>query len=347
MRKRFVAKKRKKRSFKLLKFVGIMISIYVIYQIASSLLVKVKLTTNNEDFLLAMMKDSNHHILYEKDRHSFLTKVTQMLTGIDIKHPTTILETVFPYRLESKNQQSLLVNHSKIEMIENEQKVSQETEYIKNPNEKQDGDIQVYLYNTHQLENYSMKNLEPYNITPNVMMATYLLEEKLNKSGIKTIAEETNINEFMKLNHWTSKDTYKASKQFMKQMLTKYPDIDLLIDIHRDAISKNASTITINGKDYAKVLFVIGLNNPNYQKNMEISQNISNLINQKYPKLSRGILQKKGAGVNGVYNQDVSGNAILIECGGYENTIDEVSNTVEVLATVIKEYLEGKIEKGR
>lgn len=341
MRKRFIAKRRRKKNFKILKYVCIMIGIYLIYQIASSLLIKVKLANNNEEFVLAMMKDSNHHILYEKDQNSFLTKSTKLLTGIDLEHPANTLKMVFHYQEENKKEQPLLVRNEKVEVEKTSKEVNQPTEHIKDPNPKQENDIRVYLYNTHQLENYSMKNLEPYNITPNVMMATYLLEEKLNKAGIGTIAEETDINEFMKLNQWTSKDTYKASRQFMNQTLTKYPGIDLMIDIHRDAIPKSASTITINGKSYAKVLFVIGLNNPGYQKNMALSQKLSDLINEKYPKLSRGLLPKKGAGVNGVYNQDVSEKAILIECGGYENTIDEVSNTIEVLATVIKEYLEG------
>ncbi len=341
MRRRFVAKRRKKKSLKKMKYIILILGIYFIYQIGSGLLIKVQLTNNNEDFLRAMMKDSNHHILYEKDQNSLLTKVTKLLTGIDMQNPEQTLETVFHYKQEPFKKESVFVqNENNNLMEEQEEMVSKETEYIKDPNSEKVKDVRVYLYNTHQTENYSMKNLEPYNITPNVMMASYLLKEKLNKNGIGTIVEETNINEFMNLNHWTVKDTYKASKQFMNQTLTKYPEIDLLIDIHRDAIPKSASTIQIQGKNYAKVLFVIGLNNPNYQKNMTVSKKISDLINTKYPKLSRGIMQKKGAGVNGVYNQDVNGNVILIECGGYENTIDEVSNTIEVLSTVITEYLE-------
>lgn len=342
MRRRFIAKKRKKKSFKKMKYMILILGIYFIYQIGSGLLIKVQLTNNNEDFLKAMMKDSNHHILYEKDQNSFLTKATKLLTGIDMQNPEQTLETVFHYKQEPLKKETVFVqNENNNSINEKEETVSKETEYIKDPNPEKVKDVRVYLYNTHQTENYSMKNLEPYNITPNVMMASYLLKEKLNKNGIGTIVEETDINEFMNLNHWTVKDTYKASKQFMNQTLAKYPGIDLLIDIHRDAIPKSASTIQIQGKNYAKVLFVIGLNNPNYQKNMAVSKKISDLINAKYPKLSRGIMQKKGAGVNGVYNQDVNGNVILIECGGYENTIDEVSNTIEVLATVITEYLEG------
>mgnify|MGYP003305959477 CR=1 FL=1 len=37
----------------------------------------------------------------------------------------------------------------------------------------------IYIYNSHQLENYSSTNYEAYNITPNVMMASYILKEML------------------------------------------------------------------------------------------------------------------------------------------------------------------------
>jgi stage II sporulation protein P len=51
-------------------------------------------------------------------------------------------------------------------------------------------------------------------------------------------------------------------------------------------------------------------------------------MNELYPNLSKGIYKKGGPGVNGVYNQDFSPYTILIEIGGYENTTNEVLNTV-------------------
>ena len=71
-------------------------------------------------------------------------------------------------------------------------------------------------------------------------------------------------------------------------------------------------------------------------------EEINNIINAKYPNLSRGIMKKKGYGVNGIYNQDLDSNVILIEIGGHENNIDEVNNTLELVADAIKEYLDEK-----
>ena len=53
-------------------------------------------------------------------------------------------------------------------------------------------------------------------------------------------------------------------------------------------------------------------------------------------------MKKQGYGVNGVYNQDLASNVILIEIGGHENNIDEVNNTLDLVADAIKEYLNEK-----
>ena len=40
-----------------------------------------------------------------------------------------------------------------------------------------------------------------------------------------------------------------------------------------------------------------------------------------------------------IFNQDLSSHAILLEVGGVDNTIEEVNNTLEVIANVLKEYI--------
>lgn len=200
----------------------------------------------------------------------------------------------------------------------------------------------VYIYNSHQGENYSMKYLEEYNITPNVLMASRMLSEKLNNLNINTIVEENNILEYMDKNGLDHAGSYIASRYFLENTIKKYNSIKLYIDLHRDAISHDASYININGKDCAKILFVIGLEYDTYQNNLKVVEEINNIINTKYPNLSRGIMKKQGYGVNGVYNQDLDSNVILIEIGGHENNIDEVNNTLDLVADAIKEYLNEK-----
>lgn len=49
-------------------------------------------------------------------------------------------------------------------------------------------------------------------------------------------------------------------------------------------------------------------------------------------------MKKEGAGTNGNFNQDLSGNAILIEFGGVDNTFEELNRSAEAIAEVFSEY---------
>lgn len=51
-------------------------------------------------------------------------------------------------------------------------------------------------------------------------------------------------------------------------------------------------------------------------------------------------MEKEGKNVNGIYNQDVSENCLLLELGGNENNITEVLNTVDLMSEIIKEYID-------
>ena len=54
--------------------------------------------------------------------------------------------------------------------------------------------------------------------------------------------------------------------------------------------------------------------------------------------ICRGILKKTSANANGIYNQDLDKKVILLEIGGYQNSIEEVTNTLELIANSLKDY---------
>ena len=54
-----------------------------------------------------------------------------------------------------------------------------------------------------------------------------------------------------------------------------------------------------------------------------------------------GIYKKEGEKVDGIYNQDISPNSMLIEIGGNQNNINEVFNTIEALTDILKMYING------
>ncbi len=334
MARRFKSRKQRKKRF-LMQCIFLIIVTILIYSIVSSFLLKLKLTSSNEEFLKELLKDSNHHLIYEKENSNLVGKMLEVLYQVDLTKPLTILKNVFNYE-EEVSEMVVTSSDNTVEPLN--------SGYIEDPNPKEVTNPRVYVYNTHQTENYSYKKYEEYNITPNVMMSSYILREKLNDKGISTLVETSNVSDLLNANGWSYSASYKASRYFVEDTLKKYPSLELIIDLHRDSIKKSASTIEINSKKYAKVLFVIGKEYENYEKNLKLANSLNEKINSKYKGLSRGVMLKSGSNVNGIYNQDLNPNIILIECGGMENSIDEVMNTLEIIASVIEEYLGEKNE---
>jgi stage II sporulation protein P len=328
MPKHFKAKKKGHTLFK--KIIYILV-IYLAYEITMGISANISLSSSNQEFITALIKDTNHLVAYKNNNKNLLNKIMYIISKIDISNPITIIENSFSY----DSHYASADDYSNVDELE------RITYYIEDPNPTTINNPKVYIYNSHQLENYDVKSMQVYNITPNVMMASYLLKEKLNNLSIPTIVEDSNITEFMRLNNWDYNYSYQASRFYIVDTLSKYPNLDLLIDVHRDSTDKKTSTTNIENKSYAKVLFVVGEENPNYKVNLELANKINNIIKEKYPTLSRGIMLKRGANVNGIYNQDVSPKIILLECGAVENTIEEVMNTMDIMAEIISEYLGG------
>lgn len=330
MQKKFVNKK-KKRIFKIAKFLVFILVIYVVCRITFGSLLTVKIMSSNEEFLKYLISDTNHHLIYKSDSKSLINKAVKFFSDISINEPISIISSSLNLKTNSVKDSD--------DTYEDLDNLSKLTSHIEDPNPTYVQKPKVYIYNSHQLENYSNKDLEVYNVTPNVMMASYLLKEKLNKLNIPTIVEDSDITEFMKINNWNHADSYKASRFYILEALNNNPNLELIIDLHRDALNHDASTVKINGKTYAKVLFVVGLEHDNYQKNLDLANKINKLINLKYEGLSRGVIKKEGINVDGIYNQDISPNMILLEVGGNESNIEEVMNTIDVISLIIKEYL--------
>ena len=199
----------------------------------------------------------------------------------------------------------------------------------------------VYIYNTHNKEEYS-KDTSPHSIVPNVVTVSYMIKEELEKNGIVSIVEERKVSDVLNKNKWNYASSYKASREFLESSIINNPTLEYFIDVHRDSVKKSISTVVINEKSYAKIMFVLGLENKNYNENLKLMEYLNNKINSDYPGLSRGIYKKKGKGVNGIYNQDFSKNCILIEFGGNENKIEEVYNSTLVVTKYLTMYIGDK-----
>ena len=319
---------------KKIKYLFLTVFIYFIFSYTFYNSFKNSKAISNEAFINFLLNNGNSNFNYEYKFPNIINKTMKYLLKIDFTEPVTLFnESILGYTNPQEDD-----DYSNLESLK------EVSHYMSDPNKVDIKNPIVYIYNSHQLENYNNYNLEIYGITPNVLMASYLLKEKLNEKGISTIVEDTNLTEFLELNKWNHAMSYRASRIFMLDKQNTYKSLKYYIDIHRDSVNKELSTIKINDKTYARILFVVGLEHKNYKKNLDLANNINNLFNKHYKGLSRGVLKKEGANVDGIYNQDISSNAMLIEVGGVDNNIDEVLNTINAISDILSIYIGGNNE---
>ena len=320
---------------KKIKYIFLIIFVYFIFAYTFYNSLKNNKNISNKQFINFLLNNGNSNFTNDYKFPNIINKTMSYLLKIDLTKPETLLnESILGYTHETTGEDE----------YSNLEELKEISYYIEDPNKVDIDNPIVYIYNSHQLENYDNSNLEIYGITPNVLMASYLLKEKLNQKGISTIVEDTNLTEFLELNNWNHANSYRASRIFMLDKQNTYKSLKYYIDIHRDSINKSLSTITINDKPYARILFVVGLEHKNYQKNLNLANEINELFNKYYKGLSRGVLKKEGANVDGIYNQDISENAMLIEVGGVDNSIDEVFNTINAIADILNIYIKEHIK---
>jgi stage II sporulation protein P len=254
------------------------------------------------------------------------TILDQHLGSIDIanleslKSPSFIIQ----YMLNTKINNQVIDTTIELPIVENDSKII------------------LYIYNSHPTENYSNSSLEAFSINPTVVTADYILQEYLENNGLKSLVETRSVAQILKENNWKYGYSYKASRLLLESAYQKNNSLMYFIDIHRDSAKKTVTTLNDNGLNYARLMFVVGKEYNTYEKNYQFAKTLNTMIDSKIPGLSRGVLLKSGPGVNGVYNQDFNENCMLIEIGGQDNTIDEINNTIKVLADVISEYIGGK-----
>lgn len=202
----------------------------------------------------------------------------------------------------------------------------------------------VYLYTTHSRESYvphlpeGTKADESYSSDVNVMTVAEKLAKELEKKGIGAQFEPTDFTKVVSEKGMKYSQSYDVSRPVVKEAMAQNHDLQYFIDIHRDSQPHKITTAKINGEDYARTIFIIGGEHAKYEQNLKLATDLHNLLEEKYPGLSRGVTKKQGEGTNGKFNQDLSENAILIEMGGPENSLEEVYRTTEAIAEIFSEY---------
>ena len=319
MSKKMNLKNKKKKKHIIKKSLFIMTFLLSIF-FTIRLLASISIKDQQDEFLTFLLENQNIYLEDKRQGFSYFHKMMMKLLNIDLASPLTFL---------NRDYKGLTSNTvAKLKKSETNKKIETKKE---NPT--------IYIYNTHQTEEYKPTSYLEYSVNPNVLMASYILEEQLGKKGHVVLVEEESVSKLRTTLGLNYAGSYKVTRSMMENAKKNNPTLKYYIDLHRDSLTHDKTTLTVDGKSYAKILFIVGLENSNYQENLDFTNKISDLLNQKVKGLSKGIYKKEGPLVNGVYNQDFSNRVILIELGGNENTIDEVYRSLIVLGEVLDEVI--------
>ena len=226
-----------------------------------------------------------------------------------------------------------------------EETVSNNYDSIENVVVEENKDI-VYVYNTFQTDKYKSNYFNSYSVSSYVTQASFMLKEYLSSFNIGSIVEEESVVKVLKEQNIMYSNTYAASRILMEEASKNYPDLEMFFDLQVSDYEREATTVEIDGENYAKILFVVGTDNGTYLENQEFATELNGILESINPALSRGVSLRGGVGYQGVYNQDFSSKVLLIQVGGINNTIDEVNRSMKILAEVIATYKEENDEEG-
>ncbi len=210
---------------------------------------------------------------------------------------------------------------------------------------KESSNPQVLIYHTHSQETF-VDSIPGDPNTSIVGMGSYLEEILENEYGINTIHHE-GVYDLVdgKLDRSSA---YELAAIDIAQILQENPDIEIVIDLHRDGVNESTHLVTdIEGKPTAQVMFFNGVSrsttlgdisylpNPNLQSNLAFSFQMQVMANEMYPGLTRKIYLKSYR-----YNLHLAPKSMLIEAGAQTNTVEEVKNLMEVLAEILSQVIQ-------
>ena len=209
----------------------------------------------------------------------------------------------------------------------------------------------VLIYHTHATEAYEPLDAEIYDKTyhwrsldnsENMVAVGEVLAQTLEKAGIGVV-HLTDQHDYPSYN-----GAYEKSALSIQAALEQYPSIRVILDIHRDAIQRDADTIVkavaeIEGKKAAQLMIVAGcdddgsLGMPQWQSNFRFSAALQDILETLYPGLCRPVFfcYRK-------YNMDLCPNGALIEVGSHGNTLEEAKYAAELLGNGLALLLKGQ-----
>lgn len=212
---------------------------------------------------------------------------------------------------------------------------------------KRDIDIEggaVLIIHTHGTESYLPEGRDYYteedefrstDKAKNVVAVGKVFAETLRSRGIKVYHDETLFDEH------SFNSAYTSSRSACRQWLAEHPDINYIIDLHRDAVTgkdgaKMKTLCTVDGKEMAQVMLVIGTDeagasHPHWEANLALGARYQAALCENRT-FARPVYLRRAS-----YNQQLTAGSMLMEIGSDANTLTEAKDAARLAAKVFAE----------
>lgn len=206
---------------------------------------------------------------------------------------------------------------------------------------------QVLIIHTHTTEGYMTYDTGYYNAADrerttdharNVCAVGDAVVKALAERGIAAIHDTT-------VHDSPYSGAYTRSAKTVQNYLKKHPSIQVVLDLHRDALMSGSSglvkpTVTVDGKKAAQMMIIAGvlstdaLPNPHWQQNLALAAQWQKALTARYDGLMRPL-----STVGSRYNQHLHAGYLLVEVGSEGNTVAEAVYSGELLGKTLAELL--------
>ena len=202
---------------------------------------------------------------------------------------------------------------------------------------------QILIYHTHSREAF-IDSVEGDSSTTIVGAGDKLASLLQDKYGFKVL-HHTGEYDVVR------EDAYANSLPEIEKILEENPSIEVVIDLHRDAVSGDRKLVMdLQGRPTARFMFFNGLSylrksgsieyleNPYIQDNLAFSFQAQVAANEYYPGIARKVYLKAYR-----YNLHLKPKSMLIELGAQNNTVEEIMNACDPLAHILAIVLNGMV----
>ena len=206
--------------------------------------------------------------------------------------------------------------------------------------------VQVLIMHTHGTEAYTQSPGHAYvasgeyrttDSSANMLRVGQEICDILNDRGVSAVHSRT-LNDYPAYN-----GSYNRALKDIQAHIQQYPTIQLVIDVHRDAIATGntyyKTAAVVDGQQTAQLMFVTGtdaggLSHDYWQDNLAFQAQLHDRLNSTYPGIMRPMSIRASR-----FNQHIRKGSMLLEVGACGNTLEEALAAAQIFANTLADAL--------